>query len=186
MRRTELSMPSFATLCLAAIVAVSSTDSLIPTVPTSQGQARPDLSGTWTPERGADAPPPPPPAPPAAPGVPAPPPPPTLVSLTIRQSASELRVERTMQLGGERAVYAFTYNLDGTETTNQMGPIVSKGTAAWNGERLTISSTYYHDGKQIGRGTETYAFEHGKLIVEGERVMPGGRFPSREIYSKGS
>ena len=179
-------MLSFAALCLAAIVAVSSTDSLIRTVPTSQGQARPDLSGTWTPERRADAPPPPPPAPPAAPGVPAPPPAPTLVSLTIRQSSSELRVERTMQFGGERAVYPFTYNLDGTETINQMGPIVSKGTVAWNGERLTISSTYYHDGKQIGRGTEIYSFEHGKLIVEGERVMPGGRFPSREIYSKGA
>jgi hypothetical protein len=153
-------------------------------VPPSQGQARPDLSGTWTPERRAEAP-PTPPAPPAAPGVPAPPPP-TLVSLTIRQSSSELRLERTMQVGGERAVYAFTYNLDGTETTNQMGPIVSKGIAAWNGERLTITSTHYHDGKQIGRGTESYALEHGKLIVEGERVMPGGRFPSREIYSKGA
>jgi hypothetical protein len=106
--------------------------------------------------------------------------------LTIRQSSSELRVERTMQLGGDRAVYAFTYNLDGTEATNQMGPIVSKGSAAWNGERLVIASTYYHEGKQVGQGTEVYGLEHGKLIVEGERIMPGGRFPSREIYSKGS
>jgi hypothetical protein len=171
-------MPSFATLCLAAIVAASSI------VPAPQGQTRPDLSGTWKPERRADASPPPPTAPPAAPGVPAPPPPPTVVLLTIRQSSSELRVERTMQLGDDRAVYTFTYKLDGTETTNQMGPIVSKATAAWNGERLTIASTYYHDGKQIGRGTETYGFEDGKLIVEGERVMPGGRFPSRESYSK--
>jgi hypothetical protein len=173
-------MPSFATFCLAAIVAASTT------APNSHVQARPDLSGIWQPERTADAPPPPPPPPPAAPGVPAPPPPPTIVSLTIRQSSSELRVERTMEFGGERAVYAFTYNLDGAETTNQMGPIVSKGTAAWNGERLVITSTHYHGGKQIGRGTETYAFEHGQLIVEEERIMPGRNFSRRQIYSKGS
>lgn len=91
-----------------------------------------------------------------------------------------------MEVGSERAVYTFTYNFDGTETTNQMGPILSKSTAAWNGERLTITSTHHYEGKQLGQGTETYALDNGKLIVEGERVVPGGRFPSRETYSKGA
>jgi hypothetical protein len=163
-------------LCLAAVLAAA---------PAAHAQSRPDLSGTWLPERGTDSPPPPAaPAPP--PGVPAPPPPPTVVSLTIRHSVEELRVERTMALGTEKAVYTFTFNLSGGENTNHMGPIASRSTSAWNEDRLIITSSYFNGGKQVGQGIETYALRDGKLVIEAERVMPAGRFTTRQVYSRGS
>jgi hypothetical protein len=169
-------MNRVAALCLAAVLAVT---------PAALAQSRPDLSGTWLPERGADSP-PPPPAPAPRPGLPAPPPPPTVVSLTIRQSAEELRVERTMTMGAEKAVYTFTFNLNGGENTNHMGPIASQSTSAWKDDRLIITSSYFNGGKQVGQGIETYALRDGKLVVEEERVVPAGRFTTRQVYSKDS
>jgi hypothetical protein len=181
MRAEELTMNGLLAFCLGVLLALT---------PAAHAQPRPDLSGTWLPERGAESPAPAPPGPPAppppAPGLPPPPPPPTVVWLTIRQSDEELRVERTMTLGAEKAVYTFTFNLSGGENINHMGPIASKSTAAWKQDRLIITSTYFNGGKEVGRGIEVYALRDGKLLIEEERVVPAGRFTTRQVYSKGS
>jgi hypothetical protein len=178
MRAEELTMNRLLAFCLAVQLAVT---------PAAHAQPRPDLSGTWLPERGAESPAPAPPAPPLpAPGLPPPPPPPTVISLTIRQSDEELRVERTMTLGAEKAVYTFTFNLSGGENINHMGPIASKSTAAWKEDRLIITSTYFNGGKQVGQGIEAYALRDGKLVIEEERVVSAGPFTRRQVYSRGS
>lgn len=109
-----------------------------------------------------------------------------MVSLTVRQSGEELRVERTMSLGAEKAVYTFTFNLSGGENVNHMGPIASRSTAAWKEDRLIITSSYFNGGKQVGQGIEAYALRDGKLVIEEERVVPAGRFTTRQVYSRGS
>jgi hypothetical protein len=189
MMMDRLTMNRISALCLAAALA---------TAPVAHAQSRPDLSGTWLPERSPEAPAPeapssahppssvhsPTPAPP--PGLPPPPPPPKVISLRIVQSGDELRVERTMAVGAEKAAYTFTFNLSGGENTNHMGPIASKSTANWREELLTITSTYFINGKQVGNGVETYALRDGKLIIEEQRVVPAGPFSARQVYSRGS
>ena len=109
-----------------------------------------------------------------------------VVSLTIRQSGEELRVERTMSVGAEKAVYTFIFNLSGAENINHMGPIAARSTAAWKEDRLIITSTYFNAGAQVGNGVEAYALRDGKLVIEEERVVPAGPFSRRQVYSKGS
>lgn len=91
-----------------------------------------------------------------------------------------------MAVGTEKAAYTFTFKLSGGENTNHMGPIASKSTANWRGELLTITSTYFINGKQVGNGVETYALRDGKLIIEEQRVVPVGPFSTRQVYSRGS
>jgi hypothetical protein len=109
-----------------------------------------------------------------------------VISLRIVQSGDELRVERTMAVGTEKAAYTFIFNLSGGENTNHMGPIASKSTANWREELLTITSSYFINGKQVGNGVETYALRDGKLIIEEQRVVPAGPFSTRQVYSRGS
>ena len=63
-------------------------------------------------------------------------------------------MDRRVETGGREAVYKFVYKLDGTESVNQMGPIVSKTTASWDGATLVLSSTFSADGKMMGSGRE--------------------------------
>lgn len=143
-------------------------------------QSRPDFSGTWTP---VDAP-AVTPAPPLPPGssTPPPPPPPRTLSTIIAQSATEIAMDRRVETGGREAVYKFVYKLDGTKSVNQMGPIVSKTTASWDGATLVLSSTFSADGKMMGNGRELYHIENGQLIVETTRETPAGKFTGRSVY----
>lgn len=91
-------------------------------------QIRPDFSGVWKPVDTSIGTSTPVPAPPPG-GPPPPPPPPRTISTTIAQSASELKVDRRAESGGREVVYNFVFKLDGTESVNQMGPIVFRTTA---------------------------------------------------------
>jgi hypothetical protein len=150
-------------------------------------QSRPDFSGTWLPVEGPATAPAPPPLPPASPGgrpAPPPPPPPRTLSTMIVQSPAEMTVRRRVETGGREAMYTFTYRLDGTESVNQMGAIVSKTTASWDGATLVLSSTFSADGKMMGSGRELYHIENGQLIVESTRETPAGKFTERTVHKK--
>ena len=127
-------------------------------------QAKPDFSGTWTPEA---------PAAPAAGaagggggqgggggramggG-----------AMTVKQTATELTIERTM---GENKVTQ-TYKLDGTESENKMmgrgGEVVTKSTAKWDGSKLVISTTRPGQDGAPMTATQTWSLDGGNLTIE--------------------
>ena len=89
--------------------------------------------------------------------------------MTIAQDAKTLTITRTTQNGDQKTVY----NLDGTETTVQMGgrngATEGKATAKWDGDKLVITVTggqqpqvtkYYMDGDWLvsenATGRKTY------------------------------
>ena len=152
-----------------------------------RAQTRPDFSGVWKPlDSGtatAPAPPPPPPAPPGG-GPPPPPPPPRTIALTIVQSATELRIERRADAGGREVVYNFTYKLDGTESGNQMGSILLKTEAAWEGNALVLSSVVSVEDKPLGQLKEVYGPENGDLVVESTRHTPAGVMTAQTVHRK--
>lgn len=119
-------------------------------------QAKPDFSGTWTPDQAA------------APagggggggrgmgGGP----------MTIKQDATTLTITRTM---GENQVVQ-TYKLDGTESENKTmgrgGEVVTKSTAKWDGSKLVITTQRPgQDGAMMSQA-QTYSLEGGNLVIE--------------------
>jgi hypothetical protein len=146
----------------------------------SEAQARPDFSGQWMPLEDSG----PLPAPPSPKtGGPPPPPPPRTLSVTISMSALEMKIERRVD-GGREAVLTSTYKLDGTESVNQSGAVVSRTTAAWDGNSLVLSSVLIVADKPLGKSTETYRLENGDLVVDTSRAVPAGTFTSRTIHKK--
>jgi hypothetical protein len=150
-------------------------------------QTRPDFSGVWKPVEspGSASPPLPLPQPDGPPPPPPPPPPPKTVSTTIVQSATELIIDRRVEIEGRETVYTFVYNLDGTESVNQMGPMVFRTKAAWDGAALVLSSVVYTDDRQLGELRDVYRLETGDLIVETTRQTPAGTFTARGVNRKG-
>jgi len=133
-------------------------------------QAKPDFSGTWAPDAPAMA------APPAggggAPGGggggggrggggP----------MTVKQSATELTVERQ----GRNGAMSTTYKLDGTPTKVTMGQGEATVTAKWDGNKLVIT-TKTDQGEQ----TQTWSLASGVLTID----RTGGRGPSTTTYKK--
>lgn len=144
-------------------------------------QTRPDFSGIWKPVEGPTS--TSSPLPPPKPG--GPPPPPRTLSTTIAQSATELRVDRRVERDGGEAKITFIYKLDGTESLNQMGPIVFRTKAAWDGAALVLSSVISTDERTIGESRDIYRLENGELIVETTRQTPAGTFTSRDVNKRG-
>jgi hypothetical protein len=120
-------------------------------------QAKPDFSGTWTPDQSA------------APaggggggggrGMGAGP-------MTIKQDATTLTITRTM---GENQVVS-TYKLDGTESENKMmgrgGEMVTKSTAKWDGNKLVITTQRPGQDGAMMNQVQTYSLEGGNLVIE--------------------
>ncbi len=120
---------------------------------------KPDFSGTWTPEPAADA---------AAGGgggrgMAGP--------MTVTQTATELKVERTTGRGPQTQVY----KLDGTETEMAMGQMTAKVSAKWDGSKLVITTK-----TDQGENTQTWSLADGKLKID----RTGGRGPSSTTYKK--
>ena len=141
-------------------------------------QSPPDFSGVWTPVESPNA---------AAAPVPAPggpPPPPRTLSVTIVQSPTEMKVARKVDAGGREAVYNFVYKLDGSESVNQMGPLVFRTKAAWDGSTLVLSSVVSAAENPLGELKESYGLQEGDLIVEGSRRSPAGTFTSKTVHKR--
>jgi hypothetical protein len=154
--------------CLAAMVVLAAI---------AAAQGRPDFSGLWKPGGSVSA-----PLPPPTPG--GPPPPPRTVSTDITQTATELKVDRRLEMDGRETVQTFVYKLDGTESVNQMGPLMFKTKAAWDSAALVLSSVISVDGRAMGESTDVYRLDNGQLIVETTRQTPGGTFTARSVNTK--
>src|SRR5215831_5081138 len=129
---------------------------------------KPDFSGTWTPEQSA-----------AAPaggggggggggrgmgGGP----------MTVKQTATEISVERQGRNGATTTVY----KTDGSEfEVAGRGGAMMKATAKWDGSKLVIT-TKTDNGDQV----QTWSLDGGKLSIE--RQTPNG--PMKTTYTKGS
>src|SRR5262249_6386438 len=124
---------------------------------------KPEFSGTGTPEPAADA---------AAPagggggggrGMAGP--------MTVTQTATELKVERTTGRGPQTTVY----KLDGSEFDIAMGQMTAKATAKWDGSKLVITTK-----TDQGESTQTWSLADGKLKID----RTGGRGTSSTTYKK--
>jgi hypothetical protein len=140
----------------------------------ASAQARPDFSGVWKPGESVST-----PLPPPQPG--GPPPPPRTVSMSITQSATDLRVDRRVEMDGRETVQTFAYKLDGAESVNQMGPLLFRTKAAWEGAALVLASVISIDDRKIGESRDVYRLENGELIVETTRQTPAGTFTARSV-----
>ena len=127
---------------------------------------KPDFSGTWTPEPNAAA---------AAGGggggggggrgMAGP--------MTVKQTATELSVERTTGRGPQTT----TYKLDGSEQEVQMRGGTAKVSAKIDGNKLVITTK-----TEQGEQKQTWSLDGGKLSIE--RDTPNG--PVKTTYTKGS
>src|SRR5690349_18514734 len=156
MKRARIGMFAIATLAVATM---------------AFAQAKPDFSGTWTPDQPAGA-----PggggAPGGAPGgggggggrgMAGP--------MTVKQSATELTVERQ----GRNGAQTTTYKLDGSESKIQMGQMEATATAKWDGSKLVITTKT----DQVEQA-QTWSLASGVLTID----RTGGRGPSTTTYKK--
>jgi hypothetical protein len=123
-------------------------------------QAKPDFSGSWAPEvdpaaaagggggRGMGGGP-----------------------MTVKQTATELSVERQ----GRGGAITTVYKLDGSESKITMGQMEGTATAKWNGDKLVITTKA---GEM--ETTQTWSLAGGMLTIE----RTGGRGPSKTTYKK--
>jgi hypothetical protein len=81
-------------------------------------------------------------------------------------------------------VHTFSYKLDGTESVNQMEPLVFRTKAAWDGASLVLTSVVTASDRTIGDAREVYRLENGDLIVEGSRNTPAGTFSEKTVHRK--
>lgn len=157
MKRARIGMVAIAALAVATV---------------AFAQAKPDFSGTWAPDQpaataGGGAPP--------AGGAPGgggggggrggggP--------MTVKQTATELTIERTTGRGPTSQ----TYKLDGTESKIQMGQMEATATAKWDGSKLVITTK-----TDQGESTQTWSLANGVLTID----RTGGRGPSTTTYKK--
>ena len=149
---------------------------------TGLAQAKPDFSGAWTfDEVKSD------PAPARGGGggrgggrmggAPA-------TTMTIKQTATELTIDRAMVQGPQTAVF----KLDGSESTNTigMGPASSK--AIWSGATLVVTTTQTMQGRGGGEMTveskEIYSRDGDTLTIETTRTTPMGTRVRKLVYLK--
>jgi hypothetical protein len=142
-------------------------------------QDQPLFSGRWKPVESAA---PATPAPGTSPG--GPPPPPRTLSITITQSATEMKVDRELETAGRTIVSTLTYKLDGTESVNQVGPVVFTTNAEWEGAALILSSVVTADEKPLGHLREVYRLKNGELVVETTRETPAGTFNGTTVHRR--
>ena len=123
-------------------------------------QAKPDFSGSWTPEAApaADA--------AGGRGMGGGP-------MTVKQTATELSVESAGR-GGQPQTRV--YKLDGSESKFAMGQGEAVSTAKWDGNKLVITTK-----SERGDSTQTWSLEGGVLTIERSGGQGG---PSKTVYKK--
>lgn len=125
-------------------------------------QAKPDFSGTWTPEPAAEG-----TGGGGGRGMAGP--------MTVKQTGDTLTIERAGR-GGNTMTQ--TYKLDGSETDITMGQMTAKASAKWDGDKLVITTK-----SERGEQTQTWSLADGMLTIE----RTGGRGgSSKTVYKKGA
>jgi hypothetical protein len=108
----------------------------------------------------------------------------TPTKLTIKQTAAELTVERTLANGTETAVY----KLDGSESANKTGMGESKTKAAWDGSNLVLTGKQAVSTPQGEIEIETkeiYTVTGTVLTVTTTRTTPRGENTRKLVFNKG-
>jgi len=147
------------------------------------GQAKADLSGTWTFDEAKSDP---------APG-------PggggvgrgggrmgggTPTKLVIKQSGAELTVESTLPNGAQTAVY----KLDGSESVNKMGMGEAKSKASWDGANFVITGKQAISTPQGDFEIDTkdvYSVSGSTLTLTTTRTTPRGEITRKLVFNKG-
>lgn len=142
----------------------------------SEAQGRPDFSGEWRPVSGDT------PAQQRRGG--GPPPPPQTISIAVAQTSEALKITRRVESDGHEAVYNFTYKLDGTESVNQMGPLVFYTRGSWQGASLLLASDVSVEERRLGTVEETYTLEDGKLTIATVRTGPAGTMKDKTVHER--
>ena len=103
--------------------------------------------------------------------------------VTIKQTASTLTIESTGRGGQSMSA---TYNLDGSESTNQMmgrgGPSEAKSKAHWDGSKLVIETTRDMGGSPV-TSTETRSLSADGKEMTVETTFNGNT--RKTVYTKG-
>lgn len=102
----------------------------------------------------------------------------------ITQTADELKVTRRTASGGREAIMNSSYKLNGTESLNQIGPLVFRTTAQWENGALILTSTVTTEENPIGTMRQIYSLDHGQLVVESSRSSPAGLMNDRTVHEK--
>jgi hypothetical protein len=98
------------------------------------------------------------------------------MAMTIKQTAATL----TMDYTAGQAIQTLTYKLDGTESTNTIGPGEAKSKAAWDGAKLTITTTQDFNGNTV-ESKDVYSMDGANLVRENTR----GTMTRKIVYTKG-
>lgn len=105
--------------------------------------------------------------------------------LTITQDATTVKLD---YMGGGRnpGPVSLTYNLDGSDSTNMMNGNEQVSKAAWDGDKLVITTTVSFGGNSLEQ-KRMLSLEGGDLVVESENPGRGGGAPTttRAVYKKG-
>jgi hypothetical protein len=104
--------------------------------------------------------------------------------LVIKQTGTELTVERTLANGTETAVY----KLDGSESTNKTGMGESKMKAAWDGANLVLTGKQAVSTPQGNfeiDAKEVYSVAGAVLTVTTTRTTPRGENTRKLVFNKG-
>jgi hypothetical protein len=104
--------------------------------------------------------------------------------LVIKQTGSELTVERTLPNGTETAVY----KLDGSESTNKVGMGEAKVKASWDGANLVLTgkqavSTPQGDFEIDSK--DVYSRSGDVLTISTSRTTPRGEMTRKLVFNKG-
>jgi hypothetical protein len=105
-------------------------------------------------------------------------------SMTIKQTATELTIERP---GAQGATQTIVYKLDGSESTNAMGQGQAKSKAMWQGGKLVVTTTQSFDGPNGPMTLESkdvYSLADGMLTLENTRNTPNGAMTRKVVYTK--
>ena len=107
-----------------------------------------------------------------------------LRTVTIRQTAAAVTIER---YAGE-ALVKTVYALDGSESVNTVGPRTTRMTSRWDGARLISEGTQTvkaDDGDRVVKIREVRSLAaDGSLHIETTRFLPTGSLTNTEVFSK--
>jgi hypothetical protein len=110
----------------------------------------------------------------------------------IAQTPTAFHIERTLGTENGAVLQSSDYKLDGSETTSQMGPILSRTTAAWNGRELVLSTVHSAAGDVVGPMAgqvlgslqETFTLEDGRLVIQSVRNLRESHSTETFVYSR--
>lgn len=102
--------------------------------------------------------------------------------MTIKHTAGELAIERTLTSEDAAVIPRVAYKLDGSESVNTNGFMVTTTRSSWDGSTLVLSTVHSFEGKRIGNSSERYRMDGERLIVERTLNTPRGTINGVQIF----